>query len=123
MDIKTQLINASEKCINEEMCGFICANKDYFYFLQVKNKSPEPHKYFIIPALDFLKIKKENNLIALFHNHFSTSERESDFDKSVSENTCLPLVIYSNVTKKFNFYIPNYISCDVKEINRLKEIL
>lgn len=122
MDIKNKLISLSESHINDEMCGFICLSDD-FYFIEVFNRSPEPDKYFYIPSIEFLKIKTKHKIISIFHNHFSTTENESEFDKGVAENICYPMVIYSNITKKFNFYIPEKINCDVKEIERLKEVL
>lgn len=122
MDIKEELKEISQRHINEEICGFICLDKD-FYFIQTQNRSSEPNRYFYVSSMDFLKIKSENKVIAVFHNHFSTTEKESDFDRSVSENICYPMVIYSNITKKFNFYIPEYLESNVKDIERLKEIL
>ena len=123
MDIKNILIQISKLHENDESCGFIYKKDENFCFLEVENRSQEKDKYFIIPSIDFLRIKSENNLIAIFHNHFSTPEKESAFDRSVSENICYPMVIYSNLTKKFNFYVPEYLECDVKDVERLKEIL
>ena len=122
MDIKTQLIEISEPHINDEICGFIHKSGDDFVFKSAKNRSPSPDEFFYISSIDFLKAK-EDNLVAIFHNHCEGTEEPSSFDLIMTENTCFPAVIYSNLTKKFGVFVPKYIDWDVKDIEGLREQL
>lgn len=122
MKIKEELVNFSNKNITKEVCGFICLSED-FYFREVKNRASDPNLYFHMSTIDFLHIKNTENIVAIFHNHPNYTEDQSKFDISMSENICLPSVIYSNLTEKFSIFIPNTFDSDVKDIERLKEIL
>jgi len=119
MDIKQQLKEAAAPHINDETCGFICHDGEFKY-IPVKNRSPYPDQFFYISAIDFLRIKEENNLIAIFHNHCDGTESASRFDKTMSQNACYPMVIYSNLLDKFNIFVPDELDSDVKTIEDLK---
>jgi len=123
MDIKKQLINAAEPHIQDEICGFICLKEEKYYYVPVKNRSPHPDQFFYISAIDFLQIQKEHNLIGIFHNHAKEDEMPSQFDKTLGENICFPMVIYSNLSKKFHIFIPKDIDCDVKLVEGLRDRL
>jgi proteasome lid subunit RPN8/RPN11 len=123
MDIKKQLIDVSTPHINDEVCGFVCRGDGGYFYLEAKNRSPEPDQFFYISSVDFLKAKRDNNLVAIFHNHTNESEEPSHFDKVVSENVCFPMVIYSNMTKAFNIFVPEELDCDPKDIEKLRSEL
>lgn len=123
MDIKQQLINVASPHINDEICGFICEKDGEYYYLKSKNRSPYPDKFFYISALDFLKTKEDHNLVGVFHNHAKESEDPSDFDKILGENICYPMIIWSNMSKKFHIFVPKDIDCDVKIVDGLREKL
>jgi proteasome lid subunit RPN8/RPN11 len=123
MDIKQQLIDIATPHINDEVCGFICKNEKGYFYVPSVNRSPEPDTFFYISSIDFLKIKSDNNLVAIFHNHMEDSEDPSEFDRVVAENICYPMVIYSNLTRNFSVFIPKHIDCDVKDVDGLRELL
>ena len=123
MDIKKELEIKSLNSPNSEICHFICKNDEGFYIVEGKNKSGMPREIFFIPAADFLKVKKEHELIAIFHSHAHGSAAMSTWDTSTSDNICYPLIVFSNTQRKFGFYVPQYCDANVKDIDRLKEIL
>lgn len=123
MDIKQELINKSLNSPATEICHFICKNDSDFYVVEAKNRSGQPRSLFFIPAIDFLNVKTNHELVAVFHNHIKGPAATSKWDRTTSDNICYPLVIYSNTQKKFGFYVPQQCDVDVKDIDRLKEIL
>jgi len=123
MDIKNKLIEIASPHINDEICGFICEKDGDFYYVNSKNRSPYPDQFFYISAMDFLQVQREHSLVAIFHNHSQEDEGPSQFDKTVGENVCLPMVIYSNLSNKFHIFVPEELDCDVKAIEGLREKL
>jgi len=121
-NIKEIIKEISEKSINQEICGFICFN-DNFYVKQVSNRASNPDVYFHMSTIDYLDIKKNNNIVAIFHNHPTYTESQSVFDKTMAENICLPSIVYSNLTKNFSIFIPDSITSDVKDLERLKGVI
>src|SRR5210317_1252368 len=103
MDIKKELITKSMNSPNSEICHFICKSDEGFYVVEGKNKSGMPREVFFIPAADFLKVKNEHQLIAIFHSHAHGSAAMSSWDTSTSDNICYPLIVFSNVQRKFGF--------------------
>lgn len=123
MDIKQQLIDVARPHINDEICGFICEKEGDYYYLESRNRSPYPDKFFYISAIDFLRVKQDHNLVGVFHNHSQESEEPSDFDKTISENICYPMVIWSNLSGKFHIFVPKDLDCDVKIVEGLRKQL
>ena len=50
-------------------------------------------------------------------------ENFSEFDIKMSENSCIPFMVYSLNTQKFNIYSPKTSESDVSIINRFKDKL
>ena len=123
MDIKQQLIDVATPHINDEVCGFICEKEGDYYYLASRNRSPYPDKFFYISAIDFLQVQKEHNLVGVFHNHSQEDEQPSEFDKTIGENICFPMIIYSNISQKFNVFVPKELDCDVKIVEGLRKKL
>jgi len=123
MDIKKELVQRSLDSPTTEICHFICQNDKGFYLVEGKNKSGQPRQIFFIPAIDFLHVKNNHKLVAIFHNHAKGMAVLSQWDKSTADNICYPMVVFSNTQKKFGFYTPQYCDTDVKDIERLKEVL
>lgn len=111
----------SEKSIGCEICGLI-GEKDGYYIAELyENESTDPRNSFSIDAIDYLTFVEKNKTIAVFHSHVRGDEKESEKDIIMSENSCLPFLIYSLNTKNFNFYMPKLHDLDVNTITKIEE--
>jgi proteasome lid subunit RPN8/RPN11 len=106
-----------------EICGFLGYKENSFIVKIVKNRSKDPHVYFLIEPYDYLNFLNNYECLAIFHSHLQGSEDPSEFDIKTSENCCYPFLIYSIITKKFFLYEPTFKDYDVNKIERLKELL
>ena len=70
-----------------------------------------------------LLFKNDFNLLMCFHSHIMGDENFSEFDIKMSENSCIPFMVYSLNTQKFNIYSPKTSESDVSIINRFKDKL
>lgn len=105
-----------------EICGFLgydSAKKKYIVQLE-KNCSNDPKNFFAIDALKYLLFKQKYTLAAVFHSHIIGDEKPSEFDIKMSENCCIPFLVYGLNTDKFEIYQPKNIECDVKIIKKIK---
>lgn len=117
MNIKQKIIiNCSET--NEESCGFIVHDDDYDV-IKVKNVAENKNENFQIASNDYLYIKKNHNLVGIYHSHPKSSEEPSSADKNSAEVSCLPFIIYSKITNKFSIYEPEESLSDVEEIKKI----
>ena len=106
-----------------EICGFLGYNetsKNYIITLE-NNCSIQPQHFFAIDALSYLLFKQKNSLIAVFHSHIIGGVEHSEFDIKMSENCCIPFMIFSINSNKFHFYEPQNKEYDVKVVSRFKE--
>jgi proteasome lid subunit RPN8/RPN11 len=108
-----------------EICGFLGFNIDEKkYVVQLEqNCSADPQNFFAIDALRYLFFKQKNSIVAIFHSHITGDESASEFDIKMSENCCVPFLIYSLNTKKIQIYQPKNSEYDVKILERVKERL
>ena len=114
----------SEYSLLAELCALVGLNKNKnIVYRQMQNRSKEPENYFMIDPYDYLSFIKDNNCLFVFHSHLIGDEKESEFDKKTSENSCHAFLIYSINTEKFNLYEPEYKDYDVNIIEGLKELL
>jgi proteasome lid subunit RPN8/RPN11 len=106
----------------QEICGFIGYDEESKMYLATieKNESSDPKNYFIINPVNYLKFKNNYNIIGVFHSHIMGDETASEFDVKMSEMCCLPFIIFSTNTKKFNIYEPKNQEYDVKLLERVK---
>ena len=106
-----------------EVCGFLGFNrkKEAYVVQNEKNVSQDPSDYFMIDPLNYLIFKENYDLLAVYHSHINTDAEPSEFDVKMSENCCIPFLIYSIETKKFNLYKPQNLEIDVNIYNRFKE--
>ena len=118
--IKKKLTKSSYGQPEKEVCGFIVLNDNNFDFVQVENLAEDKGSEFYISAKTFLHTKENYNVVAVFHSHPCGNEQPSDFDKSCSEATCYPFVIYSNKTRKFGTYIPEYLETENEIFKKLE---
>ena len=89
-----------------EVCGFLGFENEEYVCLLCENISEQPSKYFAIDPVEYLTFKEEKSTICIFHSHVTGNEEPSEFDVSMSENCCLPFMIYSLNTDKFYIYNP-----------------
>jgi proteasome lid subunit RPN8/RPN11 len=124
-NIKDSLNKIKEYCRispTMEICGFLGYDefrKKYIVQLE-KNCSNDPRNFFAIDALRYLLFKQKYTLISVFHSHVVGDEKPSEFDIKMSENCCIPFLVYGLNTDKFDIYQPKNIEFDVKILKRIK---
>lgn len=106
-----------------EICGFLGKKDGQFVAKIVKNKHSDPKNYFAIDPLDFLHFKRENEIVAIFHDHLSGDSSASDFDKVNSENTATPFLIYSVPEKRFSLFVPENSEVSKEVIEEVQKFL
>ncbi|MDA9950173.1 Mov34/MPN/PAD-1 family protein [Candidatus Pelagibacter sp.] len=126
MNIKEALqviVDDSESNSFVEICGFLGFDREKeAYVVQIqKNVAEDPSKHFMIDPLDYLFFKEKYDLLAVYHSHINTDAEPSEFDVKMSNNCCIPFLIYSIETKKFDLYEPQNLETDVNTYNRFKE--
>jgi proteasome lid subunit RPN8/RPN11 len=124
-NIKDALAVIKNHCCSNpyiEVCGFIGYDqslKKHIVQLE-KNCSTDPKNFFAIDALKYLLFKQKYLFGAIFHSHIIGDEKASEFDIKMSENCCIPFLIYGLNTDNFEIYQPKNIECDVKILKRIK---
>lgn len=80
---------------NVEVCGFIVEKNNFIDFIEIDNKHPDFEHHFLISPIDYLKIKKEYNILYLFHSHFENacfSETDIKYQKYHNLNMLLYVI-------------------------------
>lgn len=80
---------------NVEVCGFVVEKDDLINFIKIDNRHPDFEHHFLISPIDYLKIKKEYNIIYLFHSHFENtcfSETDIKYQKYHNLNMLLYVI-------------------------------
>tara|TARA_R110002074_G_scaffold120089_1_gene253586 strand:+ start:527 stop:922 length:396 start_codon:yes stop_codon:yes gene_type:complete len=126
MNIKQALqviVDESESNSFIEICGFLGFDreKEAYVVQNEKNVAEDPSKHFMIDPLNYLLFKERYDLLAVYHSHINTDAEPSEFDVKMSNNCCIPFLIYSIETKKFDLYEPQNLETDVNTYNRFKE--
>lgn len=113
----------SKTFFSQEVCGFVgIKNKEYVSFL-CNNKSREPEKNFTIDPVDYIVFVDEYDPICIFHSHVLGDEEFSKHDIMMSENSCLPFLVYSLNTNKFNLHIPIQSKVCKKTLAKIKKLI
>lgn len=117
------IVDTSESNDYIEVCGFLGFNKEKEEYVvqHQKNISENPVQHFMIDPLNYLIFKESYELLAVYHSHIEGDENPSEFDVKMSDTCCIPFLIYSVETKKFNLYQPQNLETDVNILNRFKE--
>ena len=105
-----------------EVCGFIgydISSKKHVVQLE-NNCSNDPKNFFAVDALKYLLFKQKYLFGAIFHSHIIGDEKASEFDIKMSENCCIPFLIYGLNTDKFDIYKPKNSEYDIKLFKRIK---
>lgn len=117
----TKIAEMCEKKVSIEVCGILGYDGDNYIIQECKNISEKPSEQFILDPIQYLMFKDEYSTIAIFHSHIVGDETPSDFDIMMSENSCVPFLIYSLNTKKIHIHTPKYIDADEKKLNKIKQ--
>ena len=104
-----------------EVCGFVIVENGELKTEPAKNISIYQNDVFEIHPLEILRQIRSGKLAAIYHTHPTTSEGESNFDRFNCENSCIPYVIYSKETKKFNLVLPKKPHVNKEYIDILKK--
>lgn len=117
------IVDESESNPFVEICGFLGFDrkKEAYVVQNEQNVSQDPSEYFMIDPLNYLIFKQKYDLLAVYHSHINTDAEPSEFDVKMSNNCCIPFLIYSIETKKFDLYEPQNLETDVNIYNRFKE--
>jgi proteasome lid subunit RPN8/RPN11 len=121
--VKEFIIKHSDLNLNSEICGFLgydIFDKAYVAHIE-KNLAKDVSSYFLIDPNNYLKFKNDYDIIAVFHSHIVGDETFSEFDIKMSELTCVPFLVFSINSRKFNYYEPQNKDYNVKRITRFKE--
>ena len=102
-----------------EVCGIIGHDSMKYIFQEGKNIANDPRSNFVLDPLQYLLFKNKYETLCIFHSHVVGDENPSEFDILMSENSCIPFLIYSLNTKKFYLYIPKNIETDLDFIKKL----
>jgi proteasome lid subunit RPN8/RPN11 len=105
----------------QEICGFILAEGDSLRSEPAQNIALYKDGVFEIHPLEILKQIKSGKLAAIYHSHPVSGEFESTFDKFNCENCCIPFVIYSKQSEKFNLILPKNIHVNKEYVKILKK--
>jgi proteasome lid subunit RPN8/RPN11 len=109
--------SAVEICI---LIGY--SEEEKLYYLSYENNiASDPRNFFCISPARYLKFKQSYKIIAIFHSHVCGDEKASPFDIKMAENCCVPFMIFSLNSRKFNFYEPQNKEYDVNLVSRFKE--
>lgn len=99
---KIEIQNHASSDYPKECCGFVLPEGIY----KCQNKASSPLKNFSISPIDYLKAK-DLGAWAVYHSHPEGSTRPSYADTHFQEAYQMSLVVYSNISKRFNT-----VSCD-----------
>jgi proteasome lid subunit RPN8/RPN11 len=121
-DALNKIINWANAYPSIEICGFLGfdqESKKYITQLE-ENCSDDPKNFFAINALNYLLFKRKYSMLSIFHTHIIGDEEPSEFDIKMSENCCVPFLVYGLNTKNFKIYEPKNSEYDVKILERIK---
>lgn len=104
-----------------EVCGFIFVDGNELKTEPARNVAVYKDDVFEIHPLEILRQIRSGKLAAIYHTHPKSGEIESKFDIFNCENSCIPYVIYSKETKKFNLVLPKKPHVNKEYIDILKK--
>jgi proteasome lid subunit RPN8/RPN11 len=124
---KEEALNQIKKWSRErkslEICGFLGFKDGQYVSLLCDNISEQPSRYFAIDPVEYLNFKYQNEIICVFHSHINGDEEPSEFDVSMSENCCLPFMIYSLNTDRFCLYKPKSSDAEEELVKEIQKII
>ena len=113
------------KNLRYEICGFLGYNMEDNTFIvqEAENAADNPQVFFLVDPLEYLLFKEKYSILALYHSHITGDEEPSEFDMEMSENSCLPFLVFSLNTQKVHIYEPQNSDSDVNTLERIKALL
>lgn len=120
-DITNVISNWSEQFFSQEICGFVGIENDNYTAILCPNKSRDPKETFTIDPLEYLFFVEKYEPLFVFHSHVIGDEKFSKEDIIMSENSCLPFVVYSINTRKFNFHRPVKTKVNISALNKFEK--
>jgi proteasome lid subunit RPN8/RPN11 len=104
-----------------EICGFVGFDeKQQKYVVQLEeNCSGDPRNFFAVDALNYLMFKNKYSILTVFHSHIVGDEEPSEFDIKMSENCCVPFLVYGLNSNKFKIYEPQNQEYNVNQLKNL----
>lgn len=106
---------------DKEVCGFIFMEDGELKSEPARNIATYQNDVFEIHPLEILKYLRSGKLVAIYHTHPTTGEEESKFDRFNCENCCVPYLIYSKETQKFNLVLPRQLHVNKTYVEALKK--
>ena len=123
MSIKRKIELECEKDVSEERCGFIIYKDGELDLIMCENRAEDKKNQFYIPAKEFLYIKNNNDIVAVYHSHNDGTENPSDFDIKSADIICYPFLIYCTKNNKFGIHEPEYSDAKPEQLKYLKEAI
>jgi len=117
----SKIAEISEKKFIQEICGILGYDGENYVIQECKNISEKPAECFVMDPLQYLLFKEQYSTIAIFHSHIVGDETPSEFDIIMSENSCVPFLIYSLNTKNVYIHTPKHIDADEKRLEKVKQ--
>jgi len=119
--MKNEIINHCGSSPNAEQCGFVVVENGNLEIKPVINRSQNQKQEFNISAQDFLYIKKNFEIVAVYHSHPQGDEKPSEFDCKMSELVCYPFLVFSINTRRFALYTPENNDANPEFLKKLIE--
>jgi proteasome lid subunit RPN8/RPN11 len=112
----------SEENLYTEICGFLGfdLNENKYIAKLEKNCASDPRQFFAISSLNYLLFKNQYEMLSVFHSHIIGDEDPSEFDIKMSENCCIPFLVYSINTKQFKVHEPINCEYNLNIFNKIK---
>lgn len=121
--IKNKIEVECEKDPQKEVCGFVVNTAGELDVLPMENKSTDPENEFYIPAKQFLYVKNNYEIVAVYHSHARGTSEPSDFDLKTADLICYPFVIYSIEKNDFHIHVPEFSDANEEDVEKLKKSL
>jgi proteasome lid subunit RPN8/RPN11 len=102
--IYQEIVDQAESS-DEEIGGFIYFDGIKPEIDKCENIALDKKNFFEVSADDYIRNLKKN-LYAIYHSHVDSDSNFSEQDLEISEESCLPIFVYSKLDKKMNSYIP-----------------
>ena len=121
MSIKRKIELECEKDVSQERCGFVIYKNEELDLIMCENRAEDKKNQFYIPAKEFLYVKNNSDIVAIYHSHNDGTENPSSFDIKSADIVCYPFLIYCTKNNKFGIYEPEYSDAKQEQLKKLKE--
>jgi proteasome lid subunit RPN8/RPN11 len=121
MSIKSKIEFECEKDTSQERCGFVVHKDGELDLIMCENRAEDKKNEFYIPAKEFLHVKNNNDIVAIYHSHNDGTENASQFDIQSADIICYPFLIYCTKNNKFGVHTPEYSDAKKEHFEQLME--